>query len=103
MSTPQIADRSSEGMTMATHSPATILGPADHGRIVSAEEFAEADFAEPWTYEREDGRLVVMAPDGGEHVRDANSWRDRLVMYKMAHPEIVDDVVSGAWVRVDGE
>ena len=37
------------------------------GRALSAEEFADAVYKEPWRYQRERGRLVVMAPDGGDH------------------------------------
>jgi hypothetical protein len=57
---------------MATHdtrarSPLA-LGPQDAGRAVSAQEFARAVYQEPSRYEREPGRLVVMAPDGEAHV-----------------------------------
>ena len=30
-----------------------------------------------------------MAPSGEEHVDASEPWRDRLVLYKMAHPEVV--------------
>jgi Uma2 family endonuclease len=85
---------------MSTHARLT-LGPADAGRPVSAEEFAEAEYEEPWKYEREDGRLVVMAPDGGDHVETSSPWLERLIVYKVGHPEIVDLIVPNAWVRVD--
>ena len=49
---------------MATQSTRLVLGPDDHGRPVSAEEFADAHYLEPWKYERVAGRLVVMPPDG---------------------------------------
>ena len=45
------------------------LGPADQGRAVSAEVFAEAEFAEPYRYERVNERLVVMSPSGLVHTR----------------------------------
>jgi len=86
---------------MATHSPVLRLGEQDEGRIVSAEEFAGAEFAEPWKYEREDGRLIVLAPSGEEHVDQTEPWRDRLGAYRLAHPEIVQKVVSEAWIRVN--
>ena len=85
---------------MATQSTSLILGPGDHGRAVSAEEFAEADFAEPHRYEREGGRLVVMAPEGKDHIRASNPWRDRLIAYKLGRPGIIEEVVTQAWVRV---
>lgn len=91
---------------MATHEPEVrtrlVLGPDDHGRLISAEEYASAEYDEPWEYERVEGRLVVISPDGQEHVDTSEPWRDRLVVYKLAHPEVVQIVKSDAWVRVDG-
>ena len=39
-----------------------ILGPEDAGRVVSAEEFASAEFVGAFKSERVGGRLTVMAP-----------------------------------------
>jgi Uma2 family endonuclease len=78
-----------------------MLGPDDAGRAVSAEEFAKADYQEPWRYEREGGRLVVMPPDGEAHVDTASPWLRKLCSFWDQHPEIVARVVPNAWVRVD--
>ena len=77
------------------------LGPHDHGRPVTADEFAEAEYAEPWKYEREQGRLIVMPPDGRGHDRSSEPVRDYLGAYRLAHLDRVEEVVSEAWVRVD--
>ncbi len=90
------------GPTVSTHQPILKLGPRDIGRKVSPDEFLSADFEEPWTYERVEGRLVVVAPPGEEHVSYSEPWRDRLVVYKLQNPGIVQFVVSEAWLRVDG-
>ena len=92
---------------MATHEPLPrarpVLGPDDRGRLVSAEVFASADGLEPWRYEREEGRLIVMAPDGEDHANATEPWRDELVIYKrMVRPDLVEKVKSDAWVRVGG-
>jgi Uma2 family endonuclease len=87
---------------MAILQPVLQLGPADHGRPITAEEFAEAEYAEPWKYEREQGRLIVMPPDGPGHDDCSEPIRDCLGAYRMAHPDLVDKVVSEAWVRIDG-
>jgi Uma2 family endonuclease len=87
---------------MAIHQVVLQLGPHDHGRVVTAQEFAEAEYAEPWKYEREQGRLVVMPPDGPGHDRSSEPIRDLLGAYRLAHPNLVDEVVSEVWVRVDG-
>jgi Uma2 family endonuclease len=86
---------------MATHRPILTLGPNDNGRVVSADEFAEADYVEPWIYERVDGRLVVMSPEGRRHVADTRPWRKALSAYWAEHPDFVEDFVVQAWLRVD--
>src|SRR3954464_1220415 len=88
---------------MATHDapPRLRLGPDDHGRPVSADEFAEADFREPWRYERAEGRLIVMAPDSIEHDETSDPFRDYLGAYRLARPDVVRLVRSESWLRVD--
>lgn len=92
---------------MSTHEPTAppqlFLGPQDAGRLLTAEEFANADFADGCIYERANGRLVVMSPEGTRYVRASSPWRDRLILYKLAHPDVVDDIVLQAWVRPDGD
>ncbi|HMF35445.1 MAG TPA: Uma2 family endonuclease [Isosphaeraceae bacterium] len=85
---------------MATQRPILRLGPGDSGRSLSAEEFAEAEFEPRWSYEREEGRLVVMPPDSPEHDLSSEPMRDYLGAYRLAHPELVESVISECWVRV---
>lgn len=87
---------------MAILPPVLRLGPHDQGRPLSAEEFAGAEYAEPWNYEREQGRLIVMPPDGPGYDDCSEPIRDYLGAFRMAQPDIVEKVVSEAWVRVDG-
>jgi Uma2 family endonuclease len=87
---------------MATERTILHLGLKDDGSLVSSEDFADAYFDEPWKYERVEGRLVVLAPAGEEHVNHSEPWRDRLGAYKLNRPDIVQIVVSEAWLRVDG-
>jgi Uma2 family endonuclease len=42
-----------------------------------------------------------MAPAGEGHIDASEPWRDQLVAYKIAHPGIVQRVVSEAWIRVN--
>src|SRR4051794_32368405 len=88
---------------MATQSPRLVLGPDDHGRPVEADEFAEADCAEPWNYERVEGRLVVIAPEGQLHVEGTCPWWKCLFLYQHHHPEVVERIVPNAWVRIDDD
>lgn len=55
---------------MATHRTSLVLGPDDAGLAVSEAEFAEAEFVEHWTYEREDGRLVLVPLEGQGNLDD---------------------------------
>jgi Uma2 family endonuclease len=87
---------------MATDQTTLRLGRADDGRLVSAEEFADADYDEPWGYERVDGRLVVMAPPGHGHQEASFPWENRLHVYCANHPEVVRYVLAQPWVRPDG-
>jgi len=77
------------------------LGPDDAGRPVSAEEFADAVYKEPWRYERERGRLVVMAPEGGDHQETASPWLRKLYSFWEHYPEVVEFVAPNPWIRVD--
>ena len=57
------------------------LGPADAGMRISAREFASAEYAEPFIYERVQGRLVVMSPAGPEHRTVSKPYRRELGLY----------------------
>jgi Uma2 family endonuclease len=78
------------------------LGPKDDGLLLSADDFASAELLEPWHYERVDGRLVVMSPEGRRHVRGTREWRRRLSAYWNEHPDIIEDFLPSPWIRVDG-
>jgi Uma2 family endonuclease len=76
--------------------------PEDSGRTVTSEDFAAAEFVGPSKYERVKGRLFVMAPDGQQHHDSSRPWRRLLGAYWIDHPELVEDLVMGAWLRIDG-
>jgi Uma2 family endonuclease len=81
--------------------PTLYLGKADHGIPLSHREFAEADYHEPWRYERVNGRLVVMPPAGHDRSVTGKPIRNQLGAYEIAHPEVVDHVISEAWIFID--
>jgi Uma2 family endonuclease len=76
------------------------LGPADHGRPMTREEFEAADYAEGYQYELIDGKLYVSAaPEApqGWYTR----WLFRkLDRYSDEHPEIINYVHPHARVFV---
>jgi Uma2 family endonuclease len=85
-------------MASVVSSEVAKIGPDHAGELVSAEEFATADFAEPFRYERVKGRLVVMAPAGPEHRGTSRSFRLELGAYWGAHRDLVEDVDVEGWV-----
>ena len=90
---------------MATHEPETAvplhLGARDAGRLVSAEEFATAYYDEPYRYERIDGRLIVVPPAGELHNTSSRPWRWWLGRYWGERPDVIEDLLPEAWIRVD--
>ncbi len=78
-------------------SPRT-LGPEDAGMLLSRDEYSTWEFAEPWTYERVQGRLVVLPPVGAEHRNVAKPFRRELGGYWSQHRDVVDDVDYEGWI-----
>jgi Uma2 family endonuclease len=83
-------------------STAVRIGPADHGRPMTFEEFRAGDYEEGYHYELIDGKLyVVPAPDLPEG--RANRWIDtKLLAYAQQHPEVINFVHPRARVFVPG-
>lgn len=74
------------------------LGPHDAGRQLTHQEFAEADYVEPYTYERVRGRLVVMSPAGPEHRGVSRPFRRALGGFWGRNLALIDDVDVVGWV-----
>ncbi len=74
------------------------LGPDDAGRRLTRAEYADADFAEPYQYERVRGRLVVMSPAGPEHRFVSRPFRRKLNVYWEEHLSLVEDVDVEGWL-----
>ena len=75
------------------------LGPADQACTLSAEAFAEAEFEEPYRYERVGGRLVVMSPSGLAHTRMVSAILERLYVYKHAGEDMIELIAPEGWMR----
>ena len=74
------------------------LGPDDAGRRLTRAEYADADFVEPYQYERVRGRLVVMSPAGPEHRFVSRPFRRKLNVYWEEHLSLIEDVDVEGWV-----
>src|SRR5947209_2462440 len=78
------------------------IGPVDHGRPMSLEEFEGGDYEEGYEYELIDGRLYVSPlPDLPEN--QIQEWlNDNLKEYAWRRPDVINYVSSGARVFVPG-
>lgn len=78
------------------------LGPADHGRPMSLDEFLAGDYEEGHQYELIDGELYVTPlPDPSQNVWD--SWLfGKMYLYSLDHPQWVNYVTNKARVFVPG-
>jgi len=83
---------------------ATVLkiGPADHGRPMTLDEFQNGDYEEGYQYELIDGKLYVSPlPEASQHW--VEKWLLRKVEgYSEEHPEVVNYVANKARVFVPG-
>jgi Uma2 family endonuclease len=74
------------------------LGPADHGRALSFEEFIAADYQSGHRYELIRGRLAVSSfPEPPECYLE-NWLLDGLKAYALAHPAVINRVTNKARV-----
>lgn len=77
------------------------LTATDDGVELTREEYAEADWAEGVRFERANGRLVLRPPAGYDHHVTSEPIRDCLVVYKVAHRDLVEHVFEEAWTVID--
>lgn len=83
---------------MSTVTNPRLLSPADAGLRLRRDQFAAANYEEPYLYERVQGRLVVMSPAGPEHRFVSRPFRRQLSGYWDRHPKLVDDVDVEGWI-----
>jgi Uma2 family endonuclease len=86
-----------------SHPSKLTLSKEHDGMELTHEEFAEADFEEPWRYERVNGRLSVMTPAGFEHNAAGQPFRNHIGAYALTHPELVEYTLPEAWIVIDGK
>ena len=88
-------------MIATTSATARMIGPADDGMELTREEYAVAEWVEGVRFERVNGKLVVMPPAGHEHYVTSEPIRDYLVVYKVAHRDLVEHIFEEAWTAID--
>lgn len=88
---------------MATGTLALRLGPADHGRELTYDEFMAGDYEEGHKYELIEGRLYASPMPNFPHDWVREYVHEVLTLYKAKHPNIVQRLSAGARVFVPGK
>src|SRR5262245_11353408 len=71
------------------------IGPADHGRRMSLEEFNEAEGQEGYLYELSRGIVTVVDVPKRVHVLQLLAIRRQLSTYDVLHPGRIVGVIGG--------
>lgn len=79
-----------------------MLGPADHGRPLTLDEFLAGDYERGYHYEIIDGRLYVSPLPNLPEDRVEDWLFFKLKLYAQAHPEVINFVNNKARVFVPG-
>lgn len=73
----------------------TRIGPGDHGRRMSLDEFAPASAEPGYVYELENGVIVVDVP-GVPHQRVREFVREELALCRRKNPSVINMVAEGS-------
>ena len=68
---------------------AVTVGPQDHGRAMSLEDFDRAEAREGHLYELSRGIITVSDVPGKKHLRQVHALNKQLYVYVAANPEVV--------------
>ena len=77
----------------------TTIGPADHGRPMDLEEFAEAEGQDGRVYELSRGIVTVVEIPKKRHMLQVAAVRDQLQLYKSQNPGRIEVIASGQRVQ----
>jgi Uma2 family endonuclease len=78
------------------------IGPAEHGREMTLDEFMAADYQAGYQYELIDGRLYV-SPQADFPQGFVDEWIGvKLLLYSLQHPEVMNYINGKARVFVHG-
>ena len=78
----------------------TRVGPEDHGRRMSLQEFEFAEGAEGYLYELSRGVVTVIDVPGNRHFLQVNEIRKQLSAYEASHPGEIFSIASGNDCRI---
>jgi len=76
------------------------IGPADHGRPISLDDFVDAEFEGGWLYELARGEIVVTEVPGIHHGRIVGRLAETFVIYNRANPGVINYRAGGGECRL---
>ncbi|HEV3164139.1 MAG TPA: Uma2 family endonuclease [Isosphaeraceae bacterium] len=79
---------------------ATTIGPLDHGRRMSLEEFDQAEGQPGHGYELSRGEIVVVEVPNPRHLAQVNALRKQLAAYDLSHPGTIHSVAGGGECKI---
>jgi Uma2 family endonuclease len=79
-----------------TRTTTTIIGPSDHGRRMSLDEFDRAEGREGYLYELSRGVITVVDVPNPRHFKIVNATRRQFAAYDVAHPGQIYAIAGGS-------
>jgi Uma2 family endonuclease len=76
------------------------IGPADHGRAITLEEFREAEEEPGYLYELARGVLEVGEVPGDEHGQIIDNLHEAFSNFRRGHPGLIRRIAHGSDLRV---
>jgi hypothetical protein len=77
-----------------------IIGPADHGRQMSLNDFDFAEVQDGHLYELGRGVIVVSDVPGRKHFAQFGPTRDQFVGHKLSHPGEIHAILGGGECKI---
>jgi Uma2 family endonuclease len=78
----------------------TVIGPSDHGRPMTLDEFDLAEGVEGHLYELGRGVIVVTDVPGPSHFAQVEAIRRQLYRYDAAHPGVIHGIAAGSDAKI---
>jgi Uma2 family endonuclease len=76
------------------------VGPADHGKPMSLEDFDKAEAQAGHLYELSRGVIVVSDVPKRRHLSQVKELRRQITVYDLANPHIIDTIAGGGECKI---
>jgi Uma2 family endonuclease len=76
------------------------VGPADHGKRMSLEDFDKAETQEGFLYELSRGIITVSDVPKRRHLAQIQALRRQISGYDLTHPGLIDPIAAGSECKI---